>query len=86
CGLNIDPYVRSSKIGRVRRLYVLQAERHRGIGQALVANVTSQAKLAEMQEVRVRVGNPDSNGFFLRLGFTPAGQAAAYTHHLLLSD
>lgn len=87
CGLNLDPYSRASEaVGRVRRLYVLQSKRCQGVGRALVESVIDQAKLARMQEVRVRVGNPDSAGFFLRLGFTPAEQAESYTHSLRLKN
>jgi GNAT superfamily N-acetyltransferase len=36
CGLNRDPYVIESRIGRLRHLYVKRSERNQGLGSALV--------------------------------------------------
>ncbi len=45
CGLNCDPYIDSSQIGRVRRLYVMQDNRRQGIGQILVNRVIEVAMM-----------------------------------------
>ena len=43
CGLNIDPYVRDERMGRVRHLYVLTACRRHGVGRLLMARVIEAA-------------------------------------------
>ncbi|MEM8718049.1 MAG: GNAT family N-acetyltransferase [Cyanobacteria bacterium P01_G01_bin.39] len=44
CGLNLDPYLKDSKIGRLRHLYVESAWRKQGVGLLLVTQLIHEAK------------------------------------------
>ncbi len=54
CGLTRDPYLKSEAAGRVRRLYVRRAARHRGAGRALLEALTQDAAQAGFRRLRVR--------------------------------
>lgn len=80
CGLNRDPYINSSQIGRVRRLYVMQDSRRQGIGRTLVHQVIEVAKLS-FNWLHVRTTNPIAAQFYQSLGFMPCHSESA-THTL----
>ncbi len=82
CGLNRDPYINSSQIGRVRRLYVMQENRRQGIGRTLVHQIIEVAKLS-FDWLHVRTTNPIAAQFYQSLGFMPCHDEAA-THTLNL--
>jgi ribosomal protein S18 acetylase RimI-like enzyme len=83
CGLNRDPYINSSQIGRVRRLYVMQDSRRQGIGRTLVHQVIEVAKLS-FDWLHVRTTNPIAAQFYQSLGFMPCHDESA-THSLNLT-
>jgi GNAT superfamily N-acetyltransferase len=83
CGLNRDPYINSSQIGRVRRLYVMQDNRRQGIGRILVHQVIEVAKLS-FDRLHVRTTNPIAAQFYQSLGFMLCHDESA-THALNLT-
>jgi ribosomal protein S18 acetylase RimI-like enzyme len=85
CGLNIDPYTKSSSIGRVRRLYVMGSYRRRGIGRTLVRQVIAEACL-HFDYLHVRTDAPIADQFYQSLGFTPHLGNEYYTHRLDLKQ
>jgi GNAT superfamily N-acetyltransferase len=82
CGLNYDPYIDSSQIGRVRRLYVMQDSRRQGIGRTLVHQIIEVAKLS-FNRLHVRTTNPIAAQFYQSLGFM-ACHCESATHTLNL--
>lgn len=85
CGLNIDPYADESKIGRVRRLYVLREYRGRGIGRQLV-QAAIRAAQGEFSTLRVRTENSAAGLLYERLGFSQTADQADTTHMLMLEE
>jgi GNAT superfamily N-acetyltransferase len=69
CGLNHDPYADSIRIGRVRRLYVMQDSRRQGIGRVLVHQVIRAAR-PSFDWLHVRTTSPIAAQFYQSLGFT----------------
>jgi GNAT superfamily N-acetyltransferase len=68
CGLNIDPYARDPRIGRVRHLYVLTACRRHGVGRQLVARVIELAA-DRFDSLRLRTSNPEAARLYEAAGF-----------------
>ena len=85
CGLNLDPYAGDETIGRVRRLYVLEACRGRGVGRLLVQAVIRFA-WPRFRVLRARTENPAAGRLFQRLEFTPVLGVPKCTHKLLMSQ
>jgi GNAT superfamily N-acetyltransferase len=83
CGLNRDPYARDARIGRVRRLFVLQAHRNQGVGRALVDAVIAHAR-THFESLRVRTDA--ANDFFIARGFRQVEPSTQTTHVLDLSN
>jgi ribosomal protein S18 acetylase RimI-like enzyme len=69
CGLNQDPYLRDSKVGRIRRLYVHPNFRKQGVGKLLVANVIEEAKRT-YKTLTLRTDNPIADRFYKSIGFS----------------
>ena len=83
CGLNIDPYVNSRRVGRVRRLYVSMARRRRGIGRQLVERLITAAR-GTFGQLRLRTSNPAAARFYETLGFRRLVGGVQFTHVLNL--
>ena len=80
CGLNVDPYTRAARVGRVRHLYVLAAYRRLGVGRQLVERVLDAAR-GRFERLRLSTQNPAAAQLYERLGFE---RRAADDHtHLL---
>ena len=75
-GLNIDPYLMRTDVGRIRHVYVLDGWRRAGIGQALIDCLVSEARRS-FGEVRLRVASDSTADFYIRCGFSPANDATA---------
>src|SRR5262249_26144498 len=58
CGLNGDPYTADQKIGRLRRLYVLEGFRRAGVGRQLVQAVLAAAQ-GRFRSLRLRTESPE---------------------------
>lgn len=69
-GLNVDPFAGRPDMGRIRRVYVRQAWRNKGIGQALVRALVDVAR-AHFRSVRLRAENADAARLYERMGFVP---------------
>ncbi len=67
-GLNHDPFVAASDVGRIRRIYVRPAWRRKGIGEALVTTLVESARKT-FRCVRLRTDNPAAAQLYERLGF-----------------
>lgn len=79
CGLNVDPYAGSARVGRVRHLYVLASCRRRGVGRALAMEVVRAAR-GRFDELRLRTSNPEAARLYRRLGFEAVAGAADHSH------
>ena len=83
CGLNVDPYVGTGRVGRVRRLYVRTASRRRGVGRGLVMEVIAAAR-GRFDSLRLRTANPTAARLYETIGFRPSG-GADHTHVMELA-
>lgn len=81
-GLNQDPFALDGQVGRVRRLYILEQWRGKGIGRRLLSCVEQEAQ--QYFERLVANANSGAFGFFEGLGFVPTPTAKHWTHHKLL--
>lgn len=79
CGLTQDPYASDPTVGRVRRLYVLEAVQGRGVGRRLVEAVL-RAAVGRFRTLRVRTENPTAGRLYERLGFRPTPALPDCTH------
>jgi GNAT superfamily N-acetyltransferase len=80
CGLNVDPYVETHRLGRVRHLYVDAAHRRAGVGRLLVETVVERAK-RHFPVLNVRA--PESAfPFYEALGFGRVEGEEFHTHRL----
>lgn len=82
-GLNRDPFVALSDVGRIRRVYVRPAWRNKGIGEALVTTLVENARRS-FRCVRLRADNRRAAQLYERLGFSPDPDSSAT--HLLTFD
>jgi GNAT superfamily N-acetyltransferase len=79
CGLNVDAYAATPRVGRVRHLYVLSACRRLGIGRRLVEEVVEAAR-GPFDTLRLRTQNPEAARLYERLGFRQSPGATDCTH------
>jgi len=79
CGLNVDPYARDPRVGRVRHLYVLSAYRRSGVGRRLVAGIIEAAR-GRFDRLRLRTMNPEAARLYERTGFRRSTDVADCTH------
>ncbi len=79
CGLNVDPYARDDRVGRVRHLYVLTPFRERGVGRQLVAHIIDFAG-RRFESLRLRTNNEAAARLYVALGFRACEAAGEYTH------
>lgn len=85
CGLNVDPYSPSSRVGRVRHVYVSAAHRNQGIGSRLVREVIVAARHS-FDRLRLRTNDPPAARFYERLGFLRCAADSSATHELDLAN
>lgn len=79
CGLNVDPYIKDRRIGRVRHLYVLSDFRRLGVGRRLVEAVVAAAK-GRFVLLRLRTENGKAAEFYEELGFHRSSEMPDCTH------
>lgn len=78
-GLNIDHYANNPGVGRVRHVYVLDAQRRQGAGRALLMT-TMTAAFESFDELRLRTNTTEGALFYESLGFAPAMNIDSATH------
>src|ERR1700678_3972301 len=83
-GLNCDPFAGRPDVGRIRRVYVRPAWRHKGIGRALVTTLIEQAR-THFRCVRLRAENANAARLYERIGFASIASPDA-THIFLLEE
>ena len=79
-GLNIDPYLKSSRVGRLRHLYVHPSHRDGGLGTELVSTAMRSA-LYHFKKVRLRTPGERADNFYDNYGFERSSSDTA-THEL----
>ena len=84
-GLNIDPYLGDTRIGRVRHVHVLKAHRAQGVGHMLLASIIDEAR-KNFKLLTLRTTNPVADKFYRKLGFVNLPSINNATHHLQLTD
>jgi GNAT superfamily N-acetyltransferase len=83
-GLNQDPYLADSDIGRVRHVYVLSAWRNQGIAKRLVQSMINEAK-GYFRLLTLRTFSAEADGFYCAIGFQTKPEIQGATHHLALN-
>ena len=81
-GLNIDPYSLIPKVGRVRHLYVREAQRRAGYA-TLIMNKIMEEACHSFTELRLFTDNPVASAFYEKLGFKQTGEYKA-SHFIML--
>ena len=82
-GLNRDPYLADSDVGRVRHLYVLNAWRNQGIGKRLVETIIEEAK-QQFRLLTLRTFSDQASGFYCAIGFQTEPKINNATHYMVL--
>jgi GNAT superfamily N-acetyltransferase len=80
-GLNRDPFLADPEVGRIRRVYVRQAWRNRGVGEALVRSLLNTARKS-FRSVRLRAENAGAARLYEHIGFSAIDDPNA-THILV---
>jgi GNAT superfamily N-acetyltransferase len=75
-GLNADPYLPATDVGRIRHVYVLGSWRHKGVGRTLIDRLVGEAG-GLFGELRLRTDTAGAAAFYLRCGFSPVDDPAA---------
>jgi GNAT superfamily N-acetyltransferase len=83
CGLNVDPYLRDPRVGRVRHFYVLAECRGQGIGRRLVGRAIAEAR-GHFHQLRLRGQEAGPARLYESLGFRPCAGMPDCTHILEL--
>ncbi|GLX68044.1 GNAT family N-acetyltransferase [Paenibacillus glycanilyticus] len=85
CGLNQGLHANSSKVGRVRRLYVSPNARRFGVGRMLMNSVIAEAR-NHYQMLVLKTDNPVADLFYRSIGFLDKADSEIDTHFLELSS
>ena len=67
-GLNIDPYAKNGRVGRVRRLYIHPEYRGNGVGKLLMSTIEQHAHCT-FTELHLRTDTRAGALFYERLGY-----------------
>ena len=79
CGLNIDPFSGTGRIGRVRRLYVAVRDRRNGVGTAVINQLIADAH-GVFDWLHLRTYDADAAAFYEAIGFDPVIGNDSCTH------
>jgi len=83
-GLNIDPYLGLTEIGRVRHLYVLRNYRGTGVGKKLLGTIIDEAK-KHFRILTLFTNNPIADNLYRSFGFTKVEGVYKASHILELT-
>jgi GNAT superfamily N-acetyltransferase len=78
-GINQDPYLADSDVGRLRHVYVRPEHRNAGVGSALVRAILDASR-GRFARIRLRTANAQSHAFYERLGFQRLTSDPTATH------
>lgn len=84
-GLNIDPYLNSPEIGRVRHLYVLDKNRGSGVGNELLINMINDAR-KHFRKLTLYTKNPLADKLYIHSGFKKTDDLFKATHVMELTS
>lgn len=82
-GINIDPYGNSLADGRLRRFYVKEAYRRKGVGRLLVDFILRQHE-SNFARVSLYTGEPAAGAFYIRCGFEAVLGVDKISHRIVL--
>lgn len=80
-GINIDPYTKEGKIGRVRRVYVVKSYRKRGVGRLLLERLISHAS-GYFEILVLRTNTEQADRFYRAFGFRKTDRSLEATHYM----
>ncbi|MFS0751659.1 GNAT family N-acetyltransferase [Oceanobacillus sp. 1P07AA] len=84
-GLNIDPYLNLSDVGRVRHLYVLRKKRGIGVGKKLLTTIIDKAR-GSFRTIRLlSTDNPAAVNLYIECGFSKVEGIHKASHILEMS-
>jgi ribosomal protein S18 acetylase RimI-like enzyme len=81
-GLNIDPYSPTPKVGRVRHLYVREANRRAGYATSIMNKILKEA-CYNFTVLRLFTDNEGASAFYEKLGFKKTAEYKA-SHFITL--
>ena len=84
-GLNCDPYLQKSGVGRVRHLYVLAEWRRRQVGKQLMERIISAAR-QHFELLTLRTFSEEADLFYRCIGFKTEPAIDGATHHMVLAE
>ena len=82
-GLNIDPYTLTPKVGRVRHLYVREAQRREGYATLIMNKIMEEASY-NFTVLRLFTDNVGASFFYEKLGFKQTEEYKA-SHFITLT-
>ncbi|WP_199624801.1 GNAT family N-acetyltransferase [Paenibacillus alkalitolerans] len=83
CGLNRDKDLGQSRVGRLRRFYVLPEYRRQGIGRRLIEEILESAK-GYFDVLQLRTDSEEADRFYQSMGFIKTESMGNATHYLHL--
>lgn len=84
-GLNIDPYLNLSDVGRVRHLYVLRKNRGTGVGKKLLYTIIDEVR-SNFRKIRLSsTNNPAAVNLYIECGFLKVEGIYKASHILEIS-
>lgn len=84
-GLNHDPYLQESGVGRVRHVYVLNAWRGQGVGRQLLQQIVAEAQ-GSYHLLTLRTFSEPAAKFYCAVDFVKEPAIQGATHHMDLSE
>ncbi|SEP67954.1 GNAT family N-acetyltransferase [Neolewinella agarilytica] len=84
-GINTDPYGASAADGRLRRFYVKEAYRRKGVGKMLVDFILQQ-HAANFERVSLYTGELAAGAFYVRCGFEKVLGEEKVSHRIELNS
>ncbi|MGG0667287.1 GNAT family N-acetyltransferase [Sporosarcina koreensis] len=83
-GINQSPFSQESDVGRLRRFYVLDEARRKGVGTLLLQSIIEHAS-HHFKEITVRTDSAKADAFYRAGGFSFDDSASETTHILRFS-
>ncbi len=84
-GLNIDPYLNDPQIGRLRRFYVLNEYRRKGVGRFLLNKIIFDARRT-FKELVLHTDSEYADQFYSSLGFSKGSGYPNSSHYINLEN